>query len=253
VGNRVRLHRTSRFGSRVAVGRRRVPHSDQQLPASSGFSHTLRNVLPLSSHTLLHSRHGQPGHLGRRRAGVGPGEGFFGGHGSGHALAARRILEIFGSLKGAALKAGQTPSLFADALPPELRAAMATLFSQAPTLPFEKLEPCCARSWALRWRTSSRRSPPSRWPRRRWGRFMRRPCARARGWWSRCSTRASPRRWRMTCGTSSPCWVRWAWGAWWMPAPMHRSFAARSAASSTTCASWRSFSGSTRCTCPGPR
>ncbi len=65
----------------------------------------------------------------------------FGGQGSGHELAAKRILETLGGLKGAALKAGQTLSLFADTLPPEARLVMGKLFSQAPTLPFEKVGP----------------------------------------------------------------------------------------------------------------
>ena len=65
----------------------------------------------------------------------------FGGQGSGHELAAKRILETLGSLKGAALKAGQMASMFADQLPPETRVVLSKLFSQAPTMPFEKLAP----------------------------------------------------------------------------------------------------------------
>lgn len=65
----------------------------------------------------------------------------FGGQGTGHELAAKRILETLGSLKGAALKAGQMASMFSDQLPPETRVILSKLFSQAPTLPFEKLAP----------------------------------------------------------------------------------------------------------------
>lgn len=50
--------------------------------------------------------------------------------------AALRVLETLGTLKGAALKAGQTLSLFANQLPPEARAIVGRLYSQAPSLPY---------------------------------------------------------------------------------------------------------------------
>ncbi|MBX5483370.1 MAG: AarF/ABC1/UbiB kinase family protein [Myxococcaceae bacterium] len=53
--------------------------------------------------------------------------------------AARHVLETLGTLKGAALKAGQTLSLFANTLPPEVRLVLGKLYSQAPTLPFAEI------------------------------------------------------------------------------------------------------------------
>lgn len=53
--------------------------------------------------------------------------------------AARKVLETLGNMKGAALKAGQTLSQFSGNLPPEVRAIVGKLFSQAPTLPYEDI------------------------------------------------------------------------------------------------------------------
>ncbi|MBI5546134.1 MAG: AarF/ABC1/UbiB kinase family protein [Deltaproteobacteria bacterium] len=53
--------------------------------------------------------------------------------------AARKVLDTLGELKGAALKVGQTMALISDQLPPEARAIISQLFSQAPTLPFEEI------------------------------------------------------------------------------------------------------------------
>jgi predicted unusual protein kinase regulating ubiquinone biosynthesis (AarF/ABC1/UbiB family) len=63
----------------------------------------------------------------------------FGGRSRGAEAAATRVLETLGSLKGAAMKAGQTLSLFADGLPPEARAIVARLYSRAPKLPYEQI------------------------------------------------------------------------------------------------------------------
>ncbi|HEY3445682.1 MAG TPA: AarF/ABC1/UbiB kinase family protein [Myxococcales bacterium] len=62
-----------------------------------------------------------------------------GDEGDARLAAARRILETLGELKGAALKVGQTMALISDQLPPEARAIVARLFSQAPTLPYEQI------------------------------------------------------------------------------------------------------------------
>jgi predicted unusual protein kinase regulating ubiquinone biosynthesis (AarF/ABC1/UbiB family) len=62
-----------------------------------------------------------------------------GGTGAGEEAAARRVLETLGSLKGVALKAGQTLSMFAGGLPPEARAIVGKLFSQAPPVPYEQI------------------------------------------------------------------------------------------------------------------
>lgn len=51
-------------------------------------------------------------------------------------LAAIQVLQTLGTLKGAALKAGQTLSLFANHLPPEARAIVGRLYSQAPSVPY---------------------------------------------------------------------------------------------------------------------
>src|SRR4051812_4824281 len=65
----------------------------------------------------------------------------FGGTPSSKAAeaAALSVLQTLGTLKGAALKAGQTLSLFANQLPPEARLVLGKLFSQAPTLPYEDI------------------------------------------------------------------------------------------------------------------
>ncbi len=55
--------------------------------------------------------------------------------------AATRVLQTLGQLKGAAMKAGQAMTLFSSQLPPEARAIVGKLFSQAPTLPWEKISP----------------------------------------------------------------------------------------------------------------
>ncbi|WNG45943.1 AarF/ABC1/UbiB kinase family protein [Archangium minus] len=57
----------------------------------------------------------------------------------GHAVMAQRVLETLGSLKGAALKAGQALTLFSSQLPPEARVIIGKLFSQAPRLPFAEI------------------------------------------------------------------------------------------------------------------
>lgn len=62
-----------------------------------------------------------------------------GDEGSHKVVAAKRILETLGEMKGAALKVGQTLALVSDQLPPEARQVVARLFSQAPTLPFEQI------------------------------------------------------------------------------------------------------------------
>ena len=46
--------------------------------------------------------------------------------------AATQVLETLGTLKGAAMKAGQTLSLFANQLPPEARAIIGRLFESQP-------------------------------------------------------------------------------------------------------------------------
>ena len=53
--------------------------------------------------------------------------------------AARSVLETLGEMKGAALKLGQTLSLGAGHLPPEMRELVSRLFSQAPALPFTEI------------------------------------------------------------------------------------------------------------------
>lgn len=53
--------------------------------------------------------------------------------------AATRVLETLGTLKGAALKAGQTLSLFANTLPPEARLVLSKLYSQAPRVSYEEI------------------------------------------------------------------------------------------------------------------
>lgn len=53
--------------------------------------------------------------------------------------AARHVLETLGELKGAAMKAGQALTLFSSQLPPEVRAIVGKLFSQAPTLPWPEI------------------------------------------------------------------------------------------------------------------
>jgi predicted unusual protein kinase regulating ubiquinone biosynthesis (AarF/ABC1/UbiB family) len=57
----------------------------------------------------------------------------------GHEEVARRVLETLGTLKGAALKAGQALTLFSSQLPPEARAIVGRLFSQAPRLPYAEI------------------------------------------------------------------------------------------------------------------
>lgn len=54
--------------------------------------------------------------------------------------AAQRILSTLGEMKGAALKLGQTLSLGANHLPPEVRGIVSQLFSQAPALDYEQIE-----------------------------------------------------------------------------------------------------------------
>jgi predicted unusual protein kinase regulating ubiquinone biosynthesis (AarF/ABC1/UbiB family) len=61
-----------------------------------------------------------------------------GGEGNAKAGAAERVLATLGELKGAALKAGQTLSLFADQLP-EVQKVLGKLFSRAPTLPYPQI------------------------------------------------------------------------------------------------------------------
>lgn len=63
----------------------------------------------------------------------------FGAESTAHEQAAKRVLETLGTLKGAALKAGQTLSLFANQLPPEARLIVSKLYSQAPKLPYEEI------------------------------------------------------------------------------------------------------------------
>ncbi len=53
--------------------------------------------------------------------------------------AAQRILSTLGEMKGAALKLGQTLSLGANHLPPEVRGMVSQLFSQAPALDYEQI------------------------------------------------------------------------------------------------------------------
>ena len=53
--------------------------------------------------------------------------------------AATRVLQTLGQLKGAAMKAGQAMTLFSSQLPPEARAIVGKLFSQAPTLEWPKI------------------------------------------------------------------------------------------------------------------
>ncbi|MGA9520446.1 MAG: AarF/ABC1/UbiB kinase family protein [Myxococcaceae bacterium] len=55
------------------------------------------------------------------------------------AQAATRVLQTLGQLKGAAMKAGQAMTLFSSQLPPEARAIVGKLFSQAPTLEWPKI------------------------------------------------------------------------------------------------------------------
>lgn len=59
--------------------------------------------------------------------------------GTGPEDAARRVLETLGTMKGAALKAGQTLSQFSGHMPAEVRAIVGKLFSQAPKLPYEEV------------------------------------------------------------------------------------------------------------------
>src|SRR5687768_6712524 len=59
---------------------------------------------------------------------------FVGKGGGAESIAARRVLETLGGLKGAAMKAGQIASMFASQLPPEARSSIDRLFSKAPTL-----------------------------------------------------------------------------------------------------------------------
>jgi predicted unusual protein kinase regulating ubiquinone biosynthesis (AarF/ABC1/UbiB family) len=53
--------------------------------------------------------------------------------------AATRVLQTLGQLKGAAMKAGQAMTLFSSQLPPEARAIVGKLFSQAPTLEWPEI------------------------------------------------------------------------------------------------------------------
>jgi predicted unusual protein kinase regulating ubiquinone biosynthesis (AarF/ABC1/UbiB family) len=53
--------------------------------------------------------------------------------------AAKRVLETLGDMKGAALKFGQMMSLGAGHLPPEVRKVVGKLFSQAPSLDYDKI------------------------------------------------------------------------------------------------------------------
>lgn len=53
--------------------------------------------------------------------------------------AARKLLETLGTMKGAAMKLGQQLAMEADALPPEAQALVSKLFSQAPSMPYEKI------------------------------------------------------------------------------------------------------------------
>ncbi|MEM6731885.1 MAG: AarF/ABC1/UbiB kinase family protein, partial [Myxococcota bacterium] len=53
--------------------------------------------------------------------------------------AAQKILSTLGEMKGAALKLGQTLSLGANHLPPEVRGIVSQLFSQAPALDYEQI------------------------------------------------------------------------------------------------------------------
>lgn len=55
------------------------------------------------------------------------------------AEAAKRVLSTLGEMKGAALKLGQTLSLGANHLPPEVRGIVSQLFSQAPALDYEQI------------------------------------------------------------------------------------------------------------------
>lgn len=62
-----------------------------------------------------------------------------GGDGDPRVETARRMLETLGEMKGAALKLGQTISLGADSLPPEVKDVVSRMFSQAPTLPWPEI------------------------------------------------------------------------------------------------------------------
>lgn len=53
--------------------------------------------------------------------------------------AAQRVLSTLGEMKGAALKLGQTLSLGANHLPPEVRGIVSQLFSQAPAVSFDEI------------------------------------------------------------------------------------------------------------------
>lgn len=58
---------------------------------------------------------------------------------NGSTEAARRVLSTLGEMKGAALKLGQTLSLGANHLPPEVRGIVSQLFSQAPSIDFDQI------------------------------------------------------------------------------------------------------------------
>lgn len=62
-----------------------------------------------------------------------------GGEGDAKVEAARKVLETLGQMKGAALKVGQTLSLGAGHLPPEVREIVAQLFSQAPAMDYAQI------------------------------------------------------------------------------------------------------------------
>jgi predicted unusual protein kinase regulating ubiquinone biosynthesis (AarF/ABC1/UbiB family) len=62
-----------------------------------------------------------------------------GGAGDPKVELAQKVFATLGELKGAAMKAGQSLSMFAEQLPPEARQVLAGLFSQAPTRPYAEI------------------------------------------------------------------------------------------------------------------
>lgn len=72
--------------------------------------------------------------LGRARRALGSPDDF-----SQELLAARKVLDTLGTMKGAAMKLGQQLAMAADALPPQARDIVAKLFSQAPSMAYEEI------------------------------------------------------------------------------------------------------------------
>jgi predicted unusual protein kinase regulating ubiquinone biosynthesis (AarF/ABC1/UbiB family) len=70
---------------------------------------------------------------------VGRAKQLLGGEADPKVQLAQKLVSTLGELKGAAMKAGQTLSMFAEQLPPEARQTLARLFSEAPPRPFEEI------------------------------------------------------------------------------------------------------------------